>query len=502
METAAAYWITRLVFQRALALVYLIGFAAIIRQFTPLLGERGLLPVQQFVRSTSFWNSPGIFYWFPKDLAFLIFGWIGVTLSLYALFGLSERFGNPVSMTVWAILWVLYLSFVNVGQAFYSFGWESLLVETGFYAIFLGAAHSEPSFLSILMLRWLLFRVMFGAGLIKIRGDDCWRNLTCLQYHYETQPMPNPFSWYFHRLPNWFQGMSVFGNHVVELAVPFLFFLPQPYAGIGGIITILFHLWLMASGNFAFLGFLTMVLAIPTLSDAHLKYLIPVGVGALTGLSPPYLYTIYAVSALVILLSYFPVVNMLSPRQVMNTSFNPIHLVGAYGAFGSITRPRYEVIIEGTNEHILTPQTQWREYEFIGKPGDVHRRPSQIAPYHLRLDWLMWFQPFNAQIADGKVTVYGYDPWFIHFMEKLLRNDKPILSLVRSNPFPDYPPRYVRALFYRYRFTTAQERRETGAWWHRDRIGVYFPAVSIDNPSFQQALQNQGWLEEGREPGS
>jgi len=406
MEMIATYWITRLVFQRALALVYLIGFATVVRQFIPLLGERGLLPVPQFTRSVPFWNSPSIFYWFQSNGAFMLFGWIGVALSLYALSGFSERFGNPASMAVWALLWVLYLSYVNVGQTFYAFGWESLLVETGFYAIFLGAAHSEPSVLTIFLLRWLLFRVMFGAGLIKLRGDECWRNLTCLNYHYETQPIPNPLSWYFHWLPPGFQSLSVLGNHFVELVVPFLFFFPQPLAAIGGIITIGFHLWLMMSGNFAFLGLLTMVLAISTLSDVQLGYLLPMlSAGALTALSTPYLYAIYAVGALVLLLSYFPIANMFSSNQAMNASYNPFHLVGTYGAFGSITRPRYEVIIEGTGDPILTPQTRWQEYEFIAKPGNIFRRPSQVAPYHLRLDWLMWFQPFNAEVIDGNVSV-------------------------------------------------------------------------------------------------
>ncbi len=242
LATDTTYWLTRLLFQRALALVYLIGFIAIIHQFNPLLGERGLLPVSQLVKSISFWDSPSIFFLCPKDIAFTLFGWMGVALSLFALSGYSERFGNYISMSVWLVLWVLYLSYVNVGQTFYSFGWESLLVETGFYAIFLGAANTQPSFLMILLLRWILFRVMFGAGLIKLRGDQCWRDLTCLQYHYETQPIPNPFSWYFHQFPNWFQSLSVLGNHVVELIIPFLFFLPQPYAAVGGLITIFFHL--------------------------------------------------------------------------------------------------------------------------------------------------------------------------------------------------------------------------------------------------------------------
>lgn len=495
MESADTYWITRLVFQRGLALVYLLAFIAVVHQFKPLLGERGLLPAPQFVKATSFWSSPSIFRWLPKDTAFTAFGWLGVALAVFALAGFSEKFGNPVSIATWTLLWILYLSYVNVGQTFYAFGWESLLVETGFYAIFLGSASSAPSFLTILLLRWTLFRVMFGAGLIKIRGDECWRDLTCLQYHYETQPMPNIFSWYFHRLPLWFHSLSVFGNHIVELFVPFLYFFPQPLAALAGITTLLFHGWLAASGNFAFLGFLTMILAIPTIPDSYWRYLIPLGVGVLQPFSAPYLYALYAVAGLVLLLSYLPVKNMLSPNQIMNTSFNPLHLVGTYGAFGSITRPRYEVIIEGTSEATIGPETIWKEYEFIGKPGDLKRRPPQIAPYHLRLDWLMWFQPFRARVTKEGVSVYGYDLWFVNFMAKLLQNDKPTLSLIRSNPFPEKPPNHVRALFYEYHFTRSKERRETGAWWKRELKGVYLPPISLNTPELHQILKTHNWIE-------
>lgn len=493
---SATYWITRLVFQRGLAVAYLVAFAAIVHQFKPLLGERGLLPVPQFVKAASFWSSPSIFHWFPKDAAFMLCGWLGLALALFALSGYSEKLGNAVSMATWALLWALYLSYVNVGQTFYAFGWESLLVETGFYAIFLGSATSAPSFLTILLLRWTLFRVMFGAGLIKIRGDECWRDLTCLYYHYETQPMPNPFSWYFHRLPLWFHSFSVFGNHIVELFVPFLYFFPQPLAAIAGITTILFHGWLAASGNFAFLGFLTVILAIPAIPDSYWRYIIPFGVvGALQPISTPYLYAIYAVAGLVILLSYFPVKNLFSPGQIMNTSFNPLHLVGTYGAFGSITRPRYEVIIEGTTEEALRFETTWQEYEFIGKPGNLKRRLPQVAPYHLRLDWLMWFQPFRAEVTGQGVSVSGYDPWFLHFIQKLLQNDKQTLSLMRLNPFAEKPPKYIRALFYKYHFTTLKERRETGAWWKRELKGMYLPPLSLETPEFRQALKAYDWIE-------
>lgn len=495
-ETLTTYWITRLLFQRGLAVVYLLAFAAVIHQFKPLLGERGLLPVSQFVKTTGFWSSPSIFHWFPKDAAFLLCGWIGLLLALFALSGFSEKFGNGVSMAIWAILWVLYLSYVNVGQTFYAFGWESLLVETGFYAIFLSSANTAPSFLTILLLRWTLFRVMFGAGLIKLRGDECWRDFSCMNYHYETQPMPNPLSWYFHWLPKWFQGISVFGNHVVELIVPFLYFLPQPFAAIGGITTLLFHGWLMASGNFAFLGFLTMVLSISTIPDSFLRYVIPVSAATLAAISLPQGYAIYAVTILVVLLSYFPIANMFSRRQVMNTSFNPIHLVGTYGAFGSITKPRYEVVIEGTTAKQIIPETQWSEYEFIGKPGELKHRPPQIAPYHLRLDWLMWFQPFRAQVTNQGVLVYGYDPWFVNFVAKLLQNDRALSSLMRKNPFSETPPTHIRALFYEYHFTTPAEKKETNAWWKRELKGVYFPPVSLRTPEFRDALKAQGWLQE------
>jgi len=262
------YWLTRLVLQRGLALVYLIAFIAVIHQFKPLLGEHGLLPVPRFVKAVSFSESPSIFFWFPNDFAFDLFGWIGIGFALLALSGVSERFGNLVSAATWGVLWMIYLSYVNVGQTFYGFGWETLLLEAGFLAIFLGSRKTTPPFLVVLLYQWLLFRLMFGAGLIKLRGDSCWRDLTCLKYHYETQPMPNPLSWYFHWLPEGFHKLCVLFNHFTELVVPFAYFAPLPISAVAGLITLFFHGWLFVSGNFAFLGFLTMVLALSTISDA------------------------------------------------------------------------------------------------------------------------------------------------------------------------------------------------------------------------------------------
>jgi len=236
------HWRTRLVFQRGLALVYLIAFLVAVEQFVPLVGEHGLLPVPRFVAEVPFFASPSLFFLAPRDPVFTGASWLGVVLALVALSGLSERRGWLLSALTWGAMWVLYLSFVNVGQIFYGFGWETMLLEAGFLAIYLGSRDTEPPVLVILLIRWMLFRVMFGAGLIKLRGDPCWKDLTCLYYHYETQPMPNPFSWYFHGLPQWVHRFGVRFNHFAELVVPFAYFAPQPFAAIAGLITIYFHL--------------------------------------------------------------------------------------------------------------------------------------------------------------------------------------------------------------------------------------------------------------------
>ena len=483
--TAGGYWLSRAIFLRTLAFVYLIAFINAANEFKPLVGEHGLLPATLWMRQVPWRASPSLFYFAANDAIFTAAAWLGIALSCLVLTGLADAHSSWLSALVWAAIWALYISFVNVGQTFYAFGWESILLEAGFLAIFMGSARTAPQVVMILLARWLCFRVMFGAGLIKLRGDPCWRDMTCLDYHYETQPMPNPLSWYFHWGPEWTHHAGVWFNHFAELIVPFGYFLPQPAASIAGILTIVFQATIMASGNLSWLNLLTMVLAIPMLDDRVLSAIVPLRAPALN--PPAYLHKI-AVAALALLvawLSVAPVRNMLSRRQIMNTSFNSLHLVSTYGAFGSITRTRYEVIVEGTDDAVPSASSQWREYEFRGKPGAVGRQPPQIAPYHLRLDWLMWF----AAMSD-----YSQHPWFVNFMSKLLENDRAVLSLLRSNPFPDHPPRFVRAQLYQYRFTTPAERRANGDWWNRQPAGLYFPAVSMDTPGFRTVLEEQGWL--------
>ena len=464
-----AYWYSRFLFERALAAMYLVGFAVAVNQFVPLLGERGLLPVSRFTEVVPFRASPSLFYMSPTDTAFRVCAWVGLGLAVLTLTGWPQQRGAVVSAIVWALMWVLYLSFVNVGQTFYGFGWETLLLESGFLAIFLGGWSTTPSLWLVWMNRWLLFRVMFGAGLIKIRGDSCWRDLTCLNYYFETQPIPNPVSWYFHWLPETVHKAGVAINHVVELIVPFAYFAPQPIAGVAALVTIGFQGVLIVSGNLSWLNWLTVVLCIPALDDRFLSWL-PISPPALHEPDVVHRGAVYLLAAVVAFLSVAPTLNMLSSSQVMNTSFEPLHLVNTYGAFGTVTRTRYEIVIEGTDESSVGQNTVWREYEFKGKPGDPARRPPQIAPYHLRLDWLMWFEAFSPQPQDE---------WFIALLQQLLRGDAATLSLLKTNPFPGAAPRFLRARYYRYWFTTADERRQTGRWWNRQLVSEYLRPITL-----------------------
>jgi hypothetical protein len=321
----------------------------------------------------------------------------------------------------------------------------------------------------VYLVRWLVFRLEFGAGLIKMRGDPCWRDLTCLYYHHETQPMPNPLSWYFHHLPRALHRVEVLGNHFAQLVVPVFLFAPQPIATAAGLIIVATQAWLVLSGNFSWLNVITIVLAFAAFDDAALSRVLPIARPALETSLPHEILVIF-VTVLVVALSYRPAKNLLSSGQLMNSSFDPLHLVNTYGAFGSVTKRRFEVVIEGTLDPEPTTASEWREYEFKAKPGDVRRRPPQYAPYHLRLDWLMWFAAFSSP---------RYHEWFMPLLAKLLEGDRAILSLLARDPFAGERPQVVRAQLWLYRFTTPAERRETGAWWQRSFVRPYVPPVSL-----------------------
>jgi hypothetical protein len=335
---------------------------------------------------------------------------------------------------------------------FYSFGWEMLLLELGFLAAFLGSRSQAPSIVVIVLFWWLLFRLEFGAGMIKIRGGREWRDFTALTYHHETQPMPGPLSRQAHLLPRWFHRLEVAGNHFAQLVVPWFLFVPGIVGTVAAGIVVATQLWLVLTGNFAWLNWATIVIAASAVAVPGA----PIGSAEL----PLYWVVITcAVGALYLWLSWPAFHNLFfAKRQVMNGAFNRLQLANAYGAFGSVTKVRVEYVVQGTRD--ADPRdAQWHEYEFDGKPGDVRRRPRQFAPYHLRLDWLMWFLPLGR----------GLDGWFRTFLGRLLEADAPTLRLVRHDPFAGERPAWVRVVAYRYRFASRAQHRETGDVWVRDQ---------------------------------
>ncbi|GJF27967.1 membrane protein [Kitasatospora sp. NE20-6] len=475
MEWFAApeYWLAREVFQRLLALLYTLGFVAAARQFRALIGEHGMTPVPRFTAAVPFRRSPSLFHLHYDDRTFAATAWTGAALAAALAAGAGDALPLWAAMLAWAVLWTLYLSIVNVGQTWYAFGWESLLLEAGTLAALLGNDTVAPPVTVLWLLRWLLFRVEFGAGMIKWRGDPCWRDLTCLYHHHETQPMPGPLSWFFHHLPRPLHRVEAAANHVVQLLVPFALFLPQPAASAAAALMALTQLWLVLSGNFAWLNWLTIALTLTVVDARTADRLLPLpATPRHTGTPLWYEVLVLTATAGILALGVRPARNLLSRRQVMNRSFDRLHLVNSYGAFGSVTRIRHEIVLEGTDTARPGPDTRWHAYEFRGKPGEPRRMPRQIAPYHLRLDWLMWFAAISPSYAR---------PWFTPLVARLLVNDPDTLRLLRHNPFPDTPPVCVRARLYRYRYSSWRRLRSTGEWWRREPLRDFLPPVTLSD---------------------
>ncbi len=391
-RSGPSYWLTRFAFLRMLGLVYTVAFAIVVLQWQPLLGSHGLLPVSRFLEEVgnaygggadAFLHLPTLFWLDSSDAMFRVCALAGLVLSLGLLLGLAN-------VPMLALLWLLYLSFAHVGQIFWGYGWDILLLETGFLAIFLVPLWrpgpfpraAPPSRVGIVLLRWLTLRLMLGAGLIKLRGDPCWRDLTCLVFHYETQPNPNPLSWYFFQLPVWFHQLEVLVNHLVELVAPLFVFGPRRARLCAGVAIIAFQSLLILSGNLSFLNWLTIAVAIGCLDDGVLRPLVPArGLArldaALAGARESRGQRVvgWALAAGVALLSVGPATNLISPSQMMNASFDPFDLVNTYGAFGSVTRQRFEIVLEGTADDPASPAARWVEYEFRCKPGAPSRPP-------------------------------------------------------------------------------------------------------------------------------
>jgi len=490
----SSYVLSRWVFLRLLGLVYVIAFLSLQGQLLGLIGAHGILPVGNFLQAAQRNFSSEGYRLFPT------LAWISssdATLKLLcsvgALFGLLVMLG-VVTGPALALAWMCYLSLVTVGQDFLSFQWDILLLEAGFLAIFLAPWRPfEPpwrsgvSFVSTTIVwlgRWLLFRLLFLSGAVKLSsGDKTWRNLTALEYHYWTQPLPTPVAWYAAQLPVWFQRMSVVAVFTMELGVPFLIFTPRRFRRLGAGLIVGFQFLIALTGNYCFFNLLTIFLCVLLLDDSFFCRWLPkrlidrlterTGAERHASLAAPAGKVIRAVLAVLIL--------MVSSSEMLVTFEHgdavpgfasqlvdwqaPFDLVNTYGLFAVMTTSRTEIVVEGSNDG----QT-WQGYEFKYKPGDCARRPPWVAPYQPRLDWQMWFAALGT---------YPENPWFRNFMIRLLQGTPEVTELLASNPFPNGPPRYVRAVAYDYHFTDFTVRRATGDWWQRGRKGLYFPEVSL-----------------------
>lgn len=497
--TSQTYWLTRFMILRLLGVVYAVAFLVAINQIIPLIGSDGLTPLDNFLNMVNralgsdwagFVRLPSLFWLWHSDTALITFAWIGFILSLIVAIG----FANAPLL---ALLWLLYMSFVHVGQEWYGFGWEIQLTETGFLAIFLCPLldmrpfpKRAPPFPIIVLFRWLICRLMLGAGLIKIRGDEVWRNATALYYHFETQPIPGPLSRWFHFLPHAVLKAGVWFNWLAELVAPLFVFWPRVARHIAGVIIVLFQITLILSGNLSFLNWLSIIPALACFDDGFWSKLLPrllvqkAELAAENAVpSKPMLTTAWVVTAIVAILSVQPVANMLSSRQIMNTSFDPFNLVNTYGAFGTVGKERLNVVFEGTTDNDSTDNANWKPYIYKGLPVRLDKNPPQIAPYQPRLDWQMWFASMSSP------TQYS---WTYNLIWKLLHNDPNALRLFADNPFPDQPPRYIRAVLYRYRF--AKPDNTQGHIWTRERLNLWISPMSVNNPQLVAFLKGKGWI--------
>jgi hypothetical protein len=357
------------------------------------------------------------------------------------------------------LLFVLYLSFSSAGQDFLSFQWDALLLETGFLAIFLGRTP-----VVVWLFRWLVFRLYFLSGAVKLlSGDPTWRNLTALNYHFHTQPLPVRLAWYADKLPEPVLHALTFLTLAIELGAPFLIFAPRRIRMFGASLMIGLQVLILLTGNYAFFNLLTIALCLFLFDDqAWRRPFVRSPRSARIG--PAILAAIIVTLGLVHMLETFNV-PLPEPLPTLTRVTAPFEIVNSYGLFAVMTTTRPDIIVEGSNDG-----QNWAAYEFRYKPGDMDRAPRWAAPHQPRLDWQMWF----AALGN-----YRSSPWFMGFALRLLQNSEPVLALLEKNPYSDFPPRYVRARVYEYTFTDWATRRATGAWWQRRLLGEYLPAIGL-----------------------
>jgi predicted DCC family thiol-disulfide oxidoreductase YuxK len=475
------------IFLRLVGMVYLIAFWSAWSQVPGLLGRDGILPADDFLQAVRehlgverFWRVPTLCWWIGASDSILSgFCGAGVLVSILVVLGIAQG-------ACLVALWAMYLSFTSVGQDFFSFQWDTLLLETGLLAIFVApwrirswrGPEPVPSTAFIWLLHILLFKLMFLSGATKLSyGDATWHNLTAITYYYETQPLPTWIGWYAHQLPRWFQQVSCAIMFFIELGLPFFIFGARRLKQIAFAGFLFLQVLIALTGNYNFFNLLTIALCVMLLDDALLAR--RSGDPSESTSIPTFVYRPVwrrAIIALVVLFyvsvsaveGYEEIVGRSSLPASLSTALSHVRSfrsINGYGLFRVMTTSRPEIVLEGSDDG-----QEWIEYEFPFKAGDLKKPPAFVEPHQPRLDWQMWF----AALAAPR-----YPVWFVRFVQRLLEGSPAVKSLFARTPFPDHPPAYLRAILYQYRFTTREERSATGEWWHREKMGLYLVRVSL-----------------------
>ena len=474
-------------FLRLLALVHFVAFASFWLQLEGLIGPRGLLPAARYFDAVSeqigaraYHELPSLCWVFGREGFLHVLCAAGVLLSLLVFAGIAPALGL-------ALLWAAYLSLNCAGQIFFNFQWDALLLETTLLAVFfapwkllpLWRPHEPPKF-ARLLLWWLLFRLMFFAGVVKLTsGDPLWRNLTALTVHYETQPLPTPFAWHLHQSPAWWHRASCVGMFAIELVAPFFLFASRALRHNAAFLLAALMLAVALSGNYTFFNLLAVALCLACFDDAAWRAVLPTrwlrpfhvlrevplrrswrGQAAAIAAVVVFAYT--AAQSLPVL---FPALGPPPGYRAIASVIAPFRSFNNYGLFAVMTNPRPELIFEGSNDG-----RTWQAYEFPHKPGALDRRPTWVAPHQPRLDWQLWFAALGARDRN---------PWVLALCEHLLRGTPQVLGLLAHNPFPANPPRHIRVVRYEYHFTDAATRASTGQWWRRTPLDFYVPPASL-----------------------
>ena len=469
---AERYTLPSWVFLRLFGVVYVAAFVSLSVQILGLIGHLGILPLGQYLDAAhrtlggaAYWYLPTLFWANWSDTALVAGTIAGVALGMLVVLDKWTR-------TALIGSFVLYLSYVYAGQVFMSFQWDSLLLEVGFLSIFL----TGGSRVVVWLFRWLVFRYVFLSGVVKLlSGDPTWRNLTALEYHFWTQPLPTPLAWYAAQLPSWLLIAGTAAALTVELGSVFLIFLPRRLRAAAAFAILLLQLLILLTGNYNFFNLLTMLLCVFLFDDAALRRVIPCRLKSWAQSRAPLPSRKATVIAAVLALILVPVglnriweTFMRSDLPVLGaltSAVSPFLIVNPYGLFAVMTTSRPEIVIEGSADG-----QDWREYIFRYKPGPLSRPPLWNIPHQPRLDWQMWFAALGS--------IRG-NPWIINLMARLLEGSPPVLALFDSNPFAGAPPKYVRAQLYDYGFTDGRTHARTGEWWTRRREGLYFPQISL-----------------------